>query len=366
MKALPDQKGPWTHRLLVGFFSLLFGLLVYWLLGFVVKDIGTWPGPTYDQVQREMIDGAVLQEFQDLRIRIEETNRIVADYRQRQEVLRDSTANSERTMNQLLELQRLKLQQGGTSSPEEQQAQAESQKLFLANQARYQQINEQIAALSEELRALERRQRDAQRTVDARQPDVQREYAGRYARHQWKLAAFKLSFLVPMLVLAGWVFLKHRGGLYAPFIYGFGLAVLVMVLMVLQQHFPKRYFKYVLIAVAIGLVARVLVYLLRMRAYPKPDWLLKQYREAYEHFLCPVCNYPIRRGPLKYLFWTRRSLRRLRFPASAPNQPDETYSCPSCGTSLYEECPSCHGIRHALLPVCFHCGTTKALGAAHK
>jgi predicted RNA-binding Zn-ribbon protein involved in translation (DUF1610 family) len=98
-----------------------------------------------------------------------------------------------------------------------------------------------------------------------------------------------------------------------------------------------------------------------MRAYPKPDWLLKQYREAYEHFLCPACNYPIRRGPLRYLFWTRRTLRRLRIPTQAGAQADEPYTCPACGTVLFEECPSCHAVRHALLPVCSKCGAAREI-----
>jgi predicted RNA-binding Zn-ribbon protein involved in translation (DUF1610 family) len=361
--ALREHKGPWTHRLLVGLFSLLFGLLMYWLLGFVVRDIGTWPGPNYDEVQREILDAALIQELENLRLQIEETNRAIADSQQRQAVLRDSTANSERTMNQLLELQRLTLQKGMASSPEELQALAESQKLFLANQTRYQEINDQIAALSEQLRELESRQRNAQRQVDRQRDPIQREFQARYSRHQWKLAAFKLAVLVPLLAAAGWLFLKKRGGLYAPLIYGFGLAVLIKVGMVIQEHFPRRYFKYVLIGFAILVVARVLVYLLRMRAYPKPDWLLKQYREAYEHFLCPACNYPIRRGPLRYLFWTRRTLRRLRIPVSADPQVDEPYTCPACGTVLFEECPSCHAVRHALLPVCAKCGDARGIDA---
>jgi transcription elongation factor Elf1 len=117
----------------------------------------------------------------------------------------------------------------------------------------------------------------------------------------------------------------------------------------------------VLIVIALALVARVLVYLLRAMAFPKLDWLLKQYRESYEHFLCPVCNHPIRRGPLKHLFWTRSSVKRLRVPASTADSGEETYTCPVCATALFEECPACKHIRHALLPACSHCGATKQL-----
>jgi len=73
--------------------------------------------------------------------------------------------------------------------------------------------------------------------VDTRREPVQREYQARYSRHQWKLAALKL-------------------------------AVLIKVGMVMQEHFPRRYVKYVLIGVALLLVARVLVYLHQVRRDP--------------------------------------------------------------------------------------------------
>jgi predicted RNA-binding Zn-ribbon protein involved in translation (DUF1610 family) len=93
-----------------------------------------------------------------------------------------------------------------------------------------------------------------------------------------------------------------------------------------------------------------------MIAFPKKDWLLKQYREAYEAFFCPICDYPIRRGPLKYMFWSRRSIRKLQVPPVSPNGTEEPYTCPMCATKLFEECPSCHAIRHSLLPACEKCG----------
>jgi predicted RNA-binding Zn-ribbon protein involved in translation (DUF1610 family) len=95
-----------------------------------------------------------------------------------------------------------------------------------------------------------------------------------------------------------------------------------------------------------------------MIAFPKRDWLLKQYREAYESFLCPICAYPIRRGPLKYMAWTRRSIRKVSLRASAADTGDDAgpYTCPMCATGLFEKCASCSAIRHSLLPACDQCG----------
>jgi hypothetical protein len=361
MATIHKSNGPWTHRLLVYSFTAAFALLVYWLLNFVVRDIATWPGPDYEHVEKSILDQDLVAKLASLRSQIDEVNRAIASRKQRQAVLRDSTSNSEKTMNQLLELQKLTLQKGVAPAPEAATALAESQKLFLTNQAKYQEMNDQVATLTDQLGDLERQQREAQKTLEVKRPAVQAQFDRLQSRHQLKLAALKLAVLLPLLAVAVWLFLKKRATLYAPLIYGFGLAILLKVALVMHEHFPSRYFKYILILVALALVTRILVYLLRSMAFPKLDWLLKQYREAYEHFFCPVCSYPIRRGPLKSLFWTRSSLKKLNVPSADGVPSEELYVCPVCATRLFEECPNCKKVRHSLLPACVHCGVEKPL-----
>ena len=88
------------------------------------------------------------------------------------------------------------------------------------------------------------------------------------------------------------------------------------------------------------------------------DRQIKQYREAYERFLCPVCEYPIRTGLRRFLYWTRRTVHKTIPAQASSGQPlqDEPYSCPSCGTTLFEDCRQCGHSRHSLLPHCSHCG----------
>ena len=105
-------------------------------------------------------------------------------------------------------------------------------------------------------------------------------------------------------------------------------------------------------------VARLLIYFIRTIAFPKTQWLVKQYREAYERFLCPVCEYPIRTGPRRFLFWTRRTVNKMVVPTGRCEE-DEAYTCPACGSVLFEECPDCHKVRHAMLPHCSRCGAEK-------
>ena len=50
------QRGPIAHRLLVFVFSVAFGLLFFWLLGFVIQDIGSWPGPDHSELEERLLD----------------------------------------------------------------------------------------------------------------------------------------------------------------------------------------------------------------------------------------------------------------------------------------------------------------------
>lgn len=355
------SRGPWFHRALVFTFSVLLGILIYWLLGFVMRDIGTWPGPAYAEVESRLLNQELAKRLQDLTVQIEDVNRGIAVDQKRQEVLSNSTSSSERTMNQLLELQRLALQRGVTPTQAEQTALAQSEQLFLANQQKYQEINEKITALTEQLHTLESQKRELNKDLEKQRQPVQQEYNALVRRHNFKLAAIKLAVLVPLLVVAGILALKKRASLYAYLVYACGIAVLVKVFMVMHEHFPTRYFKYVLILAVLALVAWTLVCLLRMVAYPKRDWLLRQYREAYESFFCPICSFPIRRGPLRYMVWSRRSLKKLSVLPETAGEADQPYVCPMCATRLFEECEGCHAIRHALLPACAKCGREKSL-----
>jgi len=149
--------------------------------------------------------------------------------------------------------------------------------------------------------------------------------------------------------------MRRRGGIYGPLFFAVAGATLVKVALVVHEYFPSRYFKYILILVLLVVVARLLVQLIRTIAFPKVEWLERQYREAYERFLCPICEYPIRTGPRKYLFWTRRTVHKI-LPPSGAAEAESPYTCPCCGTAVFENCSACGKVRHALLAHCEHCG----------
>jgi lipopolysaccharide export LptBFGC system permease protein LptF/predicted RNA-binding Zn-ribbon protein involved in translation (DUF1610 family) len=358
-----QSKGPWTHRFLVLLLTVLLTLLVFWLLGFALSDIGSLRGPSYEETEKKFLSESLIDESRAIEKQLRESNRKMQEQKERQTLLRDSTSGFQRTMNQLLEMQRLNAERGMTLPAAQQNALAESVELFLANQKQDQALTEDIAKRMEEQGALEEKKQAIEEQLAAQREAAQKEFERLERKHSVKLAFLKLLLLLPLLggVLA--LFIKKRGGLYAPIVYAAGIAVLWRTILVIHEHFPTRYFKYVVLGAAIAVVVYGLVWLLRMMRFPKASWLLKQYREAYERFFCPVCEYPIRRGPMRFMGWTRRTARRLVPPAAASQGEEVEYSCPACGSRLYEKCSSCGHVRHSLLPFCEHCAAEKALGS---
>ena len=357
------QKSPWTHRFFMFFFSLVLGLLLIWLMSRVMDQVGEWPGPSYEKLEQAHLAPTLVETANRLREEGANLRRRIDERRAQQALLRDSTDNSQRTMNQLLELHRLSLEKNVTPTAEEQQALAEAERLFLTNQAEYQRLSTEVAQLDTEIRRLNEQIEAHNKVLDEARAPIRQEYERLLRRHEAKVGAVKLAVLVPLMAVALVLFIKKRSGPYALPVYAFGLAVLAEVLLVIHEHFHTGYFIYVLLLAAIAVVVRAIVYLVKVMRSPSAAWRLARHRQAYATFLCPICGFPIRRGPMKFMVWTRRSLKEPPAPTTLPEaRADEPYTCPSCGTRLFEECTACHAIRHALLPACERCGATHMPG----
>ncbi len=352
-----ERRGTWWQRVLIGAFSVLLTLLIYWLLGFVLRDIDRLPGPIWQDFEETHLDPSLRTAEEEIEASITEVKHQIENVQRRQSLLRDSTASSQKTLNQLLELLRFSIEQK-TDLPEEQQrALAESQQLFLDNQKQDQSFNESLSNLQEQLADLEEQRRLHREQLDDALQPLKEEFRQLQRKHDWRLAAIKIGVLTPLLIIGGILYARYRNGKYVAMICALDIALLAKVFLVMHEYFPAEYFKYVLIVSSLVVIGFLLARLLKMVAEPSRDARLKQAREAYESFSCPVCQFPIRRGPLKFMSWSPRSLRKRSQPIA--NVADEPYTCPACSTVLFEKCGQCGSIRHGLLPACEHCGATK-------
>lgn len=358
-----DQKsprGPLSLRLFLWILAGAFGLLVYWLLGFVIADVGTFPGPEMSQLEEEMLDPRLVETAETLNEQIADVDSQIADLQEQQQVLEKGTDSSQKTMNQLLEFQKLRIQKDIPLSDDEQQALADAQQQFLANQDEYQKLHERVATLKAERRDLNHQRTDnEEKLTEARRP-VYEKFNKLQERHRLMMAAVKLLILVPLIIIAALITLKWRQSSYAKMIYAGDLALVMKVLIVMHDYFPSRYFKYVLILSMLAAVTWMLVLLIKRLSRPPRDWLMRQYREAYEAFHCPICEYPIRIGPLTFGYWTKRSLKKSSPLTSVADAKLVPYTCPACGTQLFEACAKCEGVRHSLLEYCSSCSDDQA------
>jgi hypothetical protein len=348
-------KGTWGHRTAIRFFTVFLAVLFFWLIGFFLQDIQTIEGPNYETVEQLHVDRTLLEKKALLDGQIAEISRQSANLAEKQKILGDSTRSLQQTLNQIIELQKQGLQKNAVFNEKQQTAFSESLNLFLENQRQYQALSRSIEDLTGQKQQLETERDEISLKIENQRKPAREEFEKLMKSHRYRLALIQLLVLLPILLAAAWLIARKRGSLYAPVTLAIGAAALTRTALVIHEYFPARVFRYILTLALIAAVLKILMHFVRTAAFPGRQLLDRQYREAYERFLCPVCDYPIRIGPRRFLFWTRRTVNRIIVPGGQCDR-EEPYTCPSCGSRIFEKCPNCGQIRHSLLPYCEHCG----------
>lgn len=353
------KRAPAGLRWLIHGLSVLLTCLFVWLFGFVLSDIGDLEGPDYEQIERRHLDAQLLDREKALQRRIRDLETVIQRQKEIQQTLKEGMENARSTMEQMMELHRLSLEQKIAPNETEQEALAVGQTRFLDAQEKFQEANEEIASSNQSKFELNQELRTVRETLESQREPAREDYREARQRHEFKLASLKLAFIVPFLAVASWLMYRKRNSLYRPVFLAALVASFWKVGVVMFQHFPREFFKYIAILAALGIVLTFLIWLLRNARRPGAVALLKRFREAYAGQHCPICAYPIARGALKQAVWTRKGPRLATAAAGRDEGEDGPYACPSCGTRLYEQCASCESTRHSLLPYCDHCGREK-------
>jgi len=341
------RKGTWGQWLFILLSSVAFGLLLFWLFGFLVADIGTLPGPQWSRIRAKYVDPNLVGKKQSLQRDLKHLKTNIINQKELQRIHNDSIANLETTINHL---------QMRLGSQENQQTITQAYETRLQHLREYQALADKIAQGTTRKHLLEEELSVITEKIKEQETEARTHHNKLLSRHRLKIAALKLIVMVPVFLVSFWFFLKKRSGIYAALAYPFFFAAFAKLALVIHEYFPRRYFKYIGLLVIIGIVLKLLIYMIKKITSPKKDSLIKQNRQAYDKFVCPVCGKPIRIGPLRY---TRASKYKGLSLALAEKNADiqQTYTCPSCGTELYQKCDKCSRIRHSLLPFCEHCGS---------
>ena len=159
---------------------------------------------------------------------------------------------------------------------------------------------------------------------------------------------YRLALTLPLLAIAGWLFVKKRKGTYWPFVWGFIFFALFAFFVELVPYLPS-YGGYVRYVVGIGVTALVGRYaILALNRYlerqKQAESLPDQQRRkelGYDVALarlaksvCPGCERPV-------------DLKN-----------DKIDFCPHCGIGLFDHCGHCSTRKSAFARFCHACGTS--------
>ena len=161
---------------------------------------------------------------------------------------------------------------------------------------------------------------------------------------------YRLAVTLPLLVVAGWLFLKQRKSRWWPFVWGFILFALFAFFVELVPYLPSyggyvRYGVGIIVTLLVGRWAIVALqdYLEKQRAIEaQPDTARRQelgYDQALARLskgVCAGCERPV----------------DLKNP--------EIDFCPHCGIGLFGKCANCGARKGSFSPFCHKCGTKSA------
>lgn len=158
---------------------------------------------------------------------------------------------------------------------------------------------------------------------------------------------YRLALTLPLLVVAGWLFVKKRKGTYWPFVWGFIFFALFAFFVELVPYLPS-YGGYVRYVVGIGVTALVGRYAILA---------LNRYLERQK--LAEALPDQERRKELSYDVALARLAKSVCPGCERPvDLKNETIDfCPHCGIGLFDHCGTCSTRKNAFARFCHACGT---------
>lgn len=358
-------KSPLGLRIFTWFGGVMLAVLLIWLMGMALHDIGSFREVRRDTYEAQQIPREQVDLQRSLQRKIDVIKRKSQSEREQANLKKEQAETAKQTLTSLVQLERADVEKGVPVSEERQAAVNAAQQRLLDAQDAHNKRIESIAALSAEQADLAAQLRDVDADIQKGRNRANQLYYDEMRKLHFQAGMLKILILLPVVAVAGWFFAKKRKTPLAPIAWSVGAAVLWELISVIHMHFPNKLGKYVFLLTAVLVVLRLLMMLIRSAIRPSVNTLVKRYREAYRKAQCPVCGYPMAIGKAPFARMAQL-LATKRFTVAAPAEAgtERPYTCPSCGEPLFEECADCGKLRHSLLPSCTHCGATKELSVS--
>jgi predicted RNA-binding Zn-ribbon protein involved in translation (DUF1610 family) len=187
----------------------------------------------------------------------------------------------------------------------------------------------------------------ARRSLQAMEEGAQTKLQAERRKVELRVFLYRLALTLPLLVVAGWLFRRHRHSTWWPFVWGFIFFALFAFFVELVPYLPSYggYVRYVVGIVVTLVVGRQAIlalnrYLERQRATERLPDAQRRVQLSYDTALarlakgvCPGCE------------------RQVDLKNTAIDY------CPHCGICLFDRCGRCTTRKGAFAHYCHACGT---------
>jgi ribosomal protein S20/predicted RNA-binding Zn-ribbon protein involved in translation (DUF1610 family) len=207
-----------------------------------------------------------------------------------------------------------------------------------------------VAVEAQQQAALDARQAAARerRKLGELQEVAQKLLNAEYRRVELRVFLYRLALTLPLLVVAGWLFVKKRKSTYWPFVWGFILFAVFAFFVELVPYLPSYggYVRYIVGIVVTALVGRQAI--VSLNRYLEKQKLAEQLPDAQ------------RREELSYDTALTRLSKSVCPGCERPLDLKNTVIdfCPHCGIGLFEHCFKCSTRKSAFARFCHACGVT--------
>jgi len=194
--------------------------------------------------------------------------------------------------------------------------------------------------------------RQAQERAQSELQGLQNEARGAFVQAQrdqeLRVFGYRLALTLPLLVLAGYLFKKHRNGASWPFVWGFIFFALFAFFVELVPYLPSYggYVRY-----TVGIVLTVVAGRYAIQA-------LQRYLERQK--LAEAQPVQTRQRELDYDQAQARMAKNIcpGCERTVEMKDGKTDFCPHCGLCLFDRCGHCSTRKNAFARYCFACGTS--------
>jgi predicted RNA-binding Zn-ribbon protein involved in translation (DUF1610 family) len=208
------------------------------------------------------------------------------------------------------------------------------------------QIQKNFSAQNNLVEDIRQQQHTIQNQINELERSAYELQAAAYRQVELRVFLYRLALTLPLLAVAGYLFVKKRKGKYWPFTWGFIFFALFAFFVELVPYLPSYggYVRY-----AVGIVLTLIIgyyginalnqYLARQKLAEEQPETLRRQELSYDLALarlgkgiCPGCERGVSLNDKEVDF------------------------CPHCGISLFDHCTSCQSRKNAFSKFCHRCG----------